>query len=177
MHVGQSDRPCALKSLLWLRLTRDNSEFSPYVLILSLLLQSFASGFLFGEVLARCNLQPDFEQFADKNTPDARINNFTRLQVRATTSRLALPSLPLAVTRTRSGMARRNSLPPNVGREHHTSEGRHTSFVATASSLVARSLTSPSPLLSAPYPRFPASLPCRRSPRWPSWGYSWTRAQ
>ena len=45
--------------------------------------QSFASGFLFGEVMARCNLQPDFGKFVDKNTPDARINNFTRLQVRA----------------------------------------------------------------------------------------------
>jgi hypothetical protein len=43
--------------------------------------QSFASGFLFGELLARCNLQPDFAHFLDKNTPDARINNFTRLQV------------------------------------------------------------------------------------------------
>ena len=34
--------------------------------------QSFASGFLFGEVMARCNLQPDFGKFVDKNTPDAR---------------------------------------------------------------------------------------------------------
>ena len=45
-------------------------------------LQAFASGFLFGELLARCNLQPDFAKFINKNTPDARINNFTRLQVR-----------------------------------------------------------------------------------------------
>jgi hypothetical protein len=43
---------------------------------------AFASGFLFGEILARCNLQPDFSKFVNKNTPDARINNFTRLQVR-----------------------------------------------------------------------------------------------
>mmetsp|Transcript_23743 Transcript_23743/g.58199 ORF Transcript_23743/g.58199 Transcript_23743/m.58199 type:complete len:773 (+) Transcript_23743:84-2402(+) len=42
--------------------------------------ESFASGFLFGELLARCNLQPDFAKFVDKHTPDARINNFTRLQ-------------------------------------------------------------------------------------------------
>lgn len=26
-------------------------------------------------------MQPDFEKFVDRNTPDARINNFTRLQV------------------------------------------------------------------------------------------------
>ena len=43
---------------------------------------AFASGFLFGEILARCNVQPDFAKFVNKNTPDARINNFTRLQVR-----------------------------------------------------------------------------------------------
>ena len=43
---------------------------------------AFASGFLFGEVLARCNMQPDFAKFVNENTPDARINNFTRLQVR-----------------------------------------------------------------------------------------------
>ena len=43
---------------------------------------SFASGYLFGEILARCNRQPDFAKFHDANKPDARINNFTRLQVR-----------------------------------------------------------------------------------------------
>ena len=30
--------------------------------------------------MARCNLQPDFAKFSGKNTPDARINNYTRLQ-------------------------------------------------------------------------------------------------
>ena len=30
--------------------------------------------------MARCNLQPDFAKFSAKNTPDARINNYTRLQ-------------------------------------------------------------------------------------------------
>jgi len=42
--------------------------------------QAFASGYLLGEVMARCNLQPDFAKFSGKNTPDARINNYTRLQ-------------------------------------------------------------------------------------------------
>jgi hypothetical protein len=40
-------------------------------------------------VLARCNLQPDFAKFVDKNTPDARINNYTRLQ--PTLAKLGVP--------------------------------------------------------------------------------------
>ena len=40
-------------------------------------------------MLARCNLQPDFAKFVDKNTPDARINNYTRLQ--PTLAKLGVP--------------------------------------------------------------------------------------
>jgi hypothetical protein len=58
--------------------------------------RDFASGFLFGEVLARCNLQGDFGKFVNKNTPDARINNFTRLQ--PTLWKLGVPLDARAVT-------------------------------------------------------------------------------
>ena len=41
----------------------------------------FSSGYAFGELLHHFNLQPDFESFDDSGTPDAKINNFTRLQL------------------------------------------------------------------------------------------------
>lgn len=44
-------------------------------------MQDFASGYTFGQLLYSFNLQPDFEHFDPKRTPDAMINNFTRLQV------------------------------------------------------------------------------------------------
>ncbi|KAL3153577.1 hypothetical protein ABBQ38_011567 [Trebouxia sp. C0009 RCD-2024] len=42
--------------------------------------KDLASGFVFGEVLDRCNLQPDFSQFEDSRTPTAVFNNYRRLQ-------------------------------------------------------------------------------------------------
>eukprot|EP00899_Mesostigma_viride_P005423 jgi/Mesvir1/14882/Mv25026-RA.1 len=42
--------------------------------------QDFASGYAFGDILHRCNLQPDFDDFINKNSPDAMINNYTRLR-------------------------------------------------------------------------------------------------
>ncbi|CAG9461598.1 unnamed protein product [Pedinophyceae sp. YPF-701] len=42
--------------------------------------KEFATGYLLGELLARLDLQPDFEKFDPAETPDARINNFNRLQ-------------------------------------------------------------------------------------------------
>lgn len=43
-------------------------------------LQDFASGFALGELLHKLQLQPDFERFDGAGSPDALINNFTRLQ-------------------------------------------------------------------------------------------------
>jgi len=51
--------------------------------------QDFASGFVFGEIFHKCNLQPDFHLFVDRTHPDAMINNFTRLQPSVT--KLGLP--------------------------------------------------------------------------------------
>lgn len=42
--------------------------------------QALASGYVLGELLSRLHLQPDFELFDASGTPDAMINNFTRLQ-------------------------------------------------------------------------------------------------
>ncbi|KAG2499886.1 hypothetical protein HYH03_002175 [Edaphochlamys debaryana] len=42
--------------------------------------QDFASGFLFGQLFSKYNLQPDVERFDSRKMPDAMINNFTRLQ-------------------------------------------------------------------------------------------------
>lgn len=47
----------------------------------AVLLQEFANGYKIGEVLAACNLQPDFDKFVPNSKPDSLINNFTRLQV------------------------------------------------------------------------------------------------
>lgn len=44
------------------------------------LLQDFASGFAFGQVMQTYGVQPDFERFEYKRTPDAMVNNYTRLQ-------------------------------------------------------------------------------------------------
>ena len=43
-------------------------------------LQELASGYKLGKILSNLNLQPDFDQFDATGTPDAMINNFTRLQ-------------------------------------------------------------------------------------------------
>ena len=40
----------------------------------------YGSGYTFGQLLHKANLQPDFKQFTNAETPDAVINNFTRLQ-------------------------------------------------------------------------------------------------
>ena len=44
-------------------------------------LQHFATGYHLGEVLNKLNLQPDFDYFEDRRTPDAMLKNFARLQV------------------------------------------------------------------------------------------------
>jgi hypothetical protein len=43
--------------------------------------QDFSTGYMFGQLFYSFNLQPDFEQFEPKRTPDGMINNFSRLQV------------------------------------------------------------------------------------------------
>lgn len=48
--------------------------------------QDLASGYIFGEVLAKNNLQPDFDQFADSRAPAAVFNNYRRLQVDCTST-------------------------------------------------------------------------------------------
>ncbi|KAG1668074.1 hypothetical protein FOA52_010484 [Chlamydomonas sp. UWO 241] len=43
--------------------------------------QDFASGFMFGQVMQKYGMQPDFEKFeGGQRTPDAMVNNYTRLQ-------------------------------------------------------------------------------------------------
>ncbi|KXZ56759.1 hypothetical protein GPECTOR_1g684 [Gonium pectorale] len=42
--------------------------------------RDFASGYLFGQLFSKYNLQPDVEQFDGRGMPDAMINNYTRLQ-------------------------------------------------------------------------------------------------
>eukprot|EP00955_Chlamydomonas_euryale_P065098 359155-Chlamydomonas_euryale.AAC.2 len=44
--------------------------------------QDFASGFAFGKVMQTYGMQPDFDKFEMKRSPDAMVNNYTRLQVR-----------------------------------------------------------------------------------------------
>jgi hypothetical protein len=44
-------------------------------------MQDFASGWLFGKLLAGFNLQPDHSKFVNKGKPDAYLANYTRLQV------------------------------------------------------------------------------------------------
>jgi hypothetical protein len=43
-------------------------------------LQELASGYKLGSVLSNLNLQPDFGEFDEQHSPDAMINNFTRVQ-------------------------------------------------------------------------------------------------
>ncbi len=45
--------------------------------------QDFANGFLWGQLLGALHMQPDADKFENRNTPDAMIGNYTRLQVRA----------------------------------------------------------------------------------------------
>lgn len=54
--------------------------------MLHILLQDFASGWLFGKLLAAFNLQPDHDNFVNKGKPDAYLANYTRLQVLATSA-------------------------------------------------------------------------------------------
>ncbi|EFJ52136.1 hypothetical protein VOLCADRAFT_103155 [Volvox carteri f. nagariensis] len=42
--------------------------------------RDFASGYLFGQLLNKYNLQPDLDHFDPKRMPDSMINNYTRLQ-------------------------------------------------------------------------------------------------
>ena len=53
----------------------------------SLHAQDFANGCLFGQLLHHYGMQPDFDKFVDTRHPDAMVNNYTRLQVRAKGSR------------------------------------------------------------------------------------------
>jgi hypothetical protein len=41
--------------------------------------QGLASGYALGEILSKLDLQPNFDKFDRSGTPDAMINNFTRL--------------------------------------------------------------------------------------------------
>ena len=42
--------------------------------------RDFCNGYLFGEVLAKFNQQPDFTQFVNADTSNAKINNYCRLE-------------------------------------------------------------------------------------------------
>ena len=46
----------------------------------STLAQDFASGYYFGEVFHKYQLQKDFDAFSAGKTADAKLNNFTRLE-------------------------------------------------------------------------------------------------
>ncbi|QDZ23339.1 hypothetical protein A3770_10p58570 [Chloropicon primus] len=52
----------------------------------------FASGYAFGELLSKFNLQNDFVHFEDSDSPDAMINNFTRLQLTFSKLKIKLDS-------------------------------------------------------------------------------------
>ena len=52
----------------------------------------FASGYAFGELLSKFNLQNDFKHFEDSDNPDAMINNFTRLQLTFSKLKIKLDS-------------------------------------------------------------------------------------
>ena len=51
--------------------------------------QDFASGYVFGELFNRFQMLPDFAKLEVKHTPDAMVNNYTRLKVRRHQSVLA----------------------------------------------------------------------------------------
>ena len=113
--------------------------------------QAFASGFLFGELLARCNMQPDFAKFINKNTPDARINNFTRLQVRrAPTLTIGRAPPPFSrPDRTLSSLASSSSPPRDSGQRP---DGSPRSRLSRRD----RELRHRPPPLTCPPPPFPA---------------------
>ena len=52
----------------------------------------FSSGYAFGELLSKFNLQNDFKHFEDSDSPDAMINNFTRLQLTFSKLKIKLDS-------------------------------------------------------------------------------------
>ena len=54
--------------------------------------EHFASGYAFGELLNKFNLQNDFKHFEDSDNPDAMINNFTRLQLTFSKLKIKLDS-------------------------------------------------------------------------------------
>ena len=114
--------------------------------------QAFASGFLFGELLARCNMQPDFAKFINKNTPDARINNFTRLQVRrAPTLTIGRAPPPFSrPDRTLSSLAPSSSPP----RDSRSTPGWIAAVAAVEKGL--RTEASTTPVDVSPAPPFPA---------------------
>eukprot|EP00891_Asterochloris_glomerata_P006276 jgi/Astpho2/6276/Aster-x1364 len=43
-------------------------------------MQHFANGYWLGEMLSKLDLQPDFDHFEDRRTPDAMLKNYARLQ-------------------------------------------------------------------------------------------------
>ena len=149
---------------------------------------AFASGFLFGEILARCNVQPDFAKFVNKNTPDARINNFTRLQVRRRGRLLrgmlldaARPARGSRSRRRAARVPRRNARVPSRG-TRETSFGsvnpRNIVRFPWFRSSVARSLVrlethalTPSLIIIRTSSLTTISRPCKR------WASPWTRAR
>lgn len=150
---------------------------------------AFASGFLFGEILARCNVQPDFAKFVNKNTPDARINNFTRLQVRRRGRLLrgmlldaARPARGSRSRRRAARVPRRNARVPSRGTHPRNivrfgQPAKHRSVPWFRSS-VARSLVrldahalTPSLLIIRTSFSTTISRPCKR------WASPWTRAR
>ena len=44
-------------------------------------MQHFANGYWLGEMLSKLNLQPDFDRFEDRRTPEVMLKNYARLQV------------------------------------------------------------------------------------------------
>ena len=55
-------------------------------------MQGMASGYVLGEILSKLNMQPDFNEFVKSDSPEALINNFTRLQPSLTKLGLKLDS-------------------------------------------------------------------------------------
>ncbi|GIL73035.1 hypothetical protein Vretimale_4669 [Volvox reticuliferus] len=83
----------------------------------------FASGYLFGQLLNKYNLQPDVDHFDPKRMPDSMINNYTRLQ--PTFKKLGVPLDTRVVNmliREEAGVAPRllYSIKQNVSNLHKT---------------------------------------------------------
>jgi hypothetical protein len=55
-------------------------------------LQDFANGYLWGQLFSHFNMQPDFDRFENKRTPDAMVCNYTRLQVSRHSASLLQPT-------------------------------------------------------------------------------------